>query len=140
MKLFLFLLLTPYFTFNFNNEKLDKCNGIGNFVFGTSKEQFKNMTLEIEQGNSQLYTIDSGTLKIDGVQLDYLGVSFIKNKLSTVSVSTKNFTGAAFFKYLKENYGTPIKTKNQFEWRGKHITIILELYKNNKDASIDFYS
>lgn len=140
MKTFLFLLIASHFTFTLNNDKLDKCSGIANFVFGAPKDQFKNMTLEMEQGNSQLYTIDSGALKINGVQLDYLRVSFIKNKLSAVSVSTKNSTGAAFFKYLKENYGAPIKTKNLFEWRGKNITIVLELYKNNKDAAIDFYS
>jgi hypothetical protein len=98
------------------------------------------MTLEFEQGNSQLYTVDAGALKLDGVHLDYLRLSFIKNKLSAISMSTKNSSGAAFFKFLKDNYGAPAKKKNVFEWNGKHITVVFELYKNNKDAAIDFYS
>ena len=138
MKTLLFLLINLPFTFL--NEKLDRCNGIENYIFGTSKDQFKNITLEIEQGNAQLYTVNSSTISISGVQLDYIGISFIKNKLSAIAVSTKNATGSIFFKYLKDNYGPPVKTKNQFEWRGKHITIVFQLYKNNKDAAIDFYS
>jgi len=140
MKFFFFLLIYGCFAYTTSGGKLDECSGIGSFTFGAPKEQYKNMTLEIEQGNSQLYTADSGALKVEGVQFDYLGVSFIKNKLSAISVSTKNSTGAAFFKFLKDNYGAPIKNKNMFEWRGMHITIVLELYKNNKDATVDFYS
>lgn len=140
MKALLIFFISSFFTLMFNNEKLDKCNGVENFIFGTPKSQFKNITLEIEEGTAQLYTADAEALKITGVQFDYIGVSFIKNKLSAVSMSTKNSTGGAFFNYLKGNFGTPKKTKNQFEWQGKSITIVFLLSKNNKDASIDFYS
>ncbi|MDF2453017.1 MAG: hypothetical protein K0S26_2521 [Bacteroidota bacterium] len=52
----IFLILSFIFTLFPNNEKLDNCNGIDRFIFGTPKEQFKNITLELEQGNAQLYT------------------------------------------------------------------------------------
>lgn len=139
MKALLFFLLISYGLFTVKNEKLDKCNGIENFIFGTPKEHFKNITLEIEQGSAQLYTINSDALKISGVQVANISISFIRNKLTTISISTRNFTGSAFFRYLKDSYGPPIKTKNHFDWSGKHVNIILEL-SNNKDAVIDFYS
>lgn len=139
MKALLFFLLISSGLFTITNEELDKCKGIESFIFGTPKEHFKNITLEIEQGTAQLYTINSDALKINGVQIDNIGISFIRNKLTAISISTKNGTGSAFFKYLKNKYGAPIKTKNQFDWSGKHVNIILEL-SNNKDAVIDFYS
>lgn len=138
MKTLLIILFCSIYTLT--NEKLDKCNGIGNYIFGAPKNQFKNITLEFEQGNAQLYTVNENPSIINGVELDYLRISFIKNKLSAISISTKNSTGAVFFKYLKEKYGAPVKNKNQFEWSGKHANITLELYNKNKDASIDFYS
>jgi hypothetical protein len=136
----IFLILSFIFTFFPYNEKLDNCNGIDRFVFGTPKEQFKNMTLELEQGNAQLYTMNPEVLKLPGVQIEDLRISFIKNKLSAISLTTKNASGAGLFKYLKETYGTPTKNKNQFEWIGKQASIVFELYKNNKDAAVDVYS
>ncbi|MES2566412.1 MAG: hypothetical protein V4565_06070 [Bacteroidota bacterium] len=135
------LLLSLLFSLTFyNNEPLDKCNGIDHFVFGSAKEQFKNLSLELEHGNAQLYTTDSKTLNIAGVQINELRLSFIKNKLSAVSLTTKNGSGVIILNYLKGRYGIPLKNKNQLEWSGKHVLITCELYKNHKEATVDFYS
>lgn len=139
MKTLLLSILIP-FALYFNNTQLDKCNGIDHFVFGSSKEKFKNLNLELEHGNAQLYTIDSKALNIAGVQIDELRISFIKNKLSAVSFTTKNVSGASTLKYLKGTYGNPIKNKNQFEWSGKNVLITCAIYNNHKEAVVDFYS
>jgi hypothetical protein len=97
------------------------------------------MSLEFEEGNSQLYTLNSDAIKITGVQFDFIRITFIKNKLSAISLSTKGDTRAAFFKYLKDKYGAPIKNKNRFEWNGKLVKIVFEFYNNSKDAAVDFY-
>lgn len=139
MKLIFFLLLFSPLNFILLNENLDSCNGIDNYIFGASKDSFKNMSLEFEEGNSQLYTLNSDAIKISGVQFDFIRITFIKNKLSAISLSTKGDTRAAFFKYLKDKYGAPIKNKNRFEWNGKLVKIVFEFYNNSKDAAVDFY-
>lgn len=139
MKAILFL-ISICSGFILNNETLDNCNGIDRFVFGTPKEQFKNITLELEQGNAQLYTMNASALKIPGVEISDLRISFIKNRLSAISIVTKNASSAALLKYLKNTYGNPTKHKNQLEWSGKHVDITFELYGNSKVAALDFYS
>jgi hypothetical protein len=140
MKTFLIIVIISFVGLFQNNNELEKCHGFEEFTFGSSKQLYKNLTLELEEGNSQLYTVNSTTVKLNGVQLDYFRVTFIKNKLTDISISTKNTTGAVLFKYLKDNYGSPKKLKNRFEWIGNKVHIVFELYNNNKDAYVDFYS
>ncbi len=140
MKVLVLIVIMFSFGFTFNNEKLDKCNGIDSFTFGSKKENYKNLSLEIEEGSAQLYNANSNAIHIDGVELEFIRVTFTKNKLSAISLSTKNGTRSAFFNYLKTNYGAPVKFKNRFEWSGKKVSIVFELYNYNKDAAIDFYT
>lgn len=139
MKALLFL-ISLCFGSILNNETLDKCNGIDRFIFGTSKEHFKNIRLELEQGNAQLYTMNASALKIPGVEISDLKISFIKNRLSAISIVTKNSSSVALLKYLKNTYGNPTKHRSQLEWSGKHVFITFELYGNSKEAALDFYS
>lgn len=123
-----------------NNEKLDQCNGIENFTFGSTKENYKGLTLEIQEGNTHLYDANTNMLHISNVEFEFMRLTFTKNKLTAIALSTKNGTRAAFFNYLKEKYGSPQKLKNRFEWTGKKVNIVFEFYNNNKDAAIDFYA
>ncbi len=135
-----FFLLTPFLLGFISNDKLEKCNGFEQFIFGTGKESYKNLILEIEEGNAQLYSASSNAIKMHNIQFDYIRVSFIRNKLSNIELATKNATSVAFFKFLKDTYGTPVKNHKNFEWAGKNITIVYEPYLNSKDAIIAFCS
>lgn len=126
---------------NFFNNNLDKCNGFENYKFGTSEKLYKNLTLEIEEEDIQLYNVNSNYLNIiHEVQFEYIRITFTKNKLSAIALSTKDRTGSAFFKYLKNNYGNPMKIKNTYEWLGKNVRIVYEPYKKSDDGIVDFYS
>ncbi|MBL7934541.1 MAG: hypothetical protein JNM51_01880 [Bacteroidia bacterium] len=139
MKLLIPVMLLSFF--NFFNDNLDKCNGFEKYKFGTSEKLYKNLTLEIEEEDIQLYTVNSNNLNIiNEVQFEYIRVTFNKNKLSAIALSTKDKTGSTFFKYLKNNYGNPIKIKNTYEWLGKNVRIVYEPYKKSEDGIIDFYS
>lgn len=138
MKILTLVLLFPLFGF-IANEKLNECNGFEGFVFGTSKESYKSLNLEIEEGNSQLYEAGSNAIHIEGVQFDFIRITFTNKQLSAIALSTKNATAAAFLKMLSSRYGTPLKVKKHFEWVGKNVRIVYEPYAGNKDAAIDFY-
>lgn len=122
-----------------NYTNIDKCIGLGIYKFGTLKNQYSELDLEIEEGDVRLYTAKIDEIKIKDVKFEYIRITFIKNKLSGISLSTKNSTGIVFFNHLTTNYGTPLKRKNSQEWVGKNVKIIFDMYKNSKDASIDFY-
>jgi hypothetical protein len=140
MKTVFILLITSFWGFFQRSLPIEKCYGFEKYTFGASKQLYKNLSLEIDEGNSQLYNVNVNDVKMTGVQLDYLRLTFIKNKLTDISLSTKNNTGIIFFNFLKNNYGSPKKLKNRFEWLGKNVHIVFELYDNNKDAYIDYYS
>lgn len=113
--------------------------GFEGFKFGFPKEAYQNLTLELEEGNSRLYTANPDEIKIAGVQFEFIRITFIKNKLSAISLSTKNATGLNFLRFLKEQYGNPINKKNQYCWNKPDMSIVFELSGNKKDAYIDFY-
>ncbi len=140
MKLLITICLIPLLSFTLKNERLNSCNGFEKFIFGSHKESFKNMVLEIEEGESQLYNVDPKSVSVPGVEFEYIRVSFIRNKLSTISLLTKDSTRGTFFQLLKASYGTPAKTNRNYEWIGKNVKIIYEPYKNCHEAAIDFYS
>ncbi len=139
MKFLITLCLIPLLSFTLINERLNSCNGFDKFVFGAPKESFKDLVLEIEEGDSRLYTIDPKSISVPGVEFEYIRVSFIKNKLATIAMLTKDSTRGAFFQILKANYGTPSKTNRNYEWIGKNVRIIYEPYKKGGEAAIDFY-
>ena len=115
-------------------------SGFEGFKFGTPKEAYRNLTFEFEEGNSRLYTANPNEIKITGVQFESVRLTFIKNKLSAIALSTKNATGPNCFSFLKEHYGDPVNKKNQYCWNKPDMTIVFELSKNKKDAYIDFYA
>jgi hypothetical protein len=118
----------------------DNSSGFEGFRFGTPKEAYRNLTLEVEEGNSRLYTVSPNEIKIDGVQLESIRLTFINNKLSVIALSTKNATGLACLSFLREQYGNPVNNKrNQYCWKKTDMNIVFELSKNKKDAYIDFY-
>lgn len=114
-------------------------SGFEGFKFGTPKEAYQNLTFEFEEGSSRLYTANPDAIKINGVQFESIRLTFIKNKLSALALSTKNATGLNCFRFLKEQYGDPVSKKNQYYWNKADMTIVFELSKNKKDAYIDFY-
>jgi hypothetical protein len=131
--------MLPLFGFVASNEKLNKCNGFGNFVFGTAKESYNNLRFELEEGSSRLYEAGTNAIHVEGVQFEYIRVTFTHNQLSAIALSTKNATAVTFFKTLTSRYGAPLKVKKHFEWLGKNVRIVYEPYAGNKDAAIDFY-
>lgn len=139
MKIFALMFMLPLFGLVASNEKLNECNGFGNFVFGTAKESYNNLSFEVEEGNSRLYEAGSTAIHIEGVQFEYIRVTFTRNQLSAIALSTKNATAATFFKTLTTRYGAPLKVKKHFEWLGKNVKIVYEPYTTSKDAAIDFY-
>jgi len=140
MRYLIILAAIGFMSFTLKTDELNTCNGFEKFTFGKPKESFKNLTLEIEEGISQLYNVNTKEVNMPGVEFEYIRISFINNKLSTIAFLTKNATRGQFLKFLKDNYGTPAKTNRSYEWVGKKVKIIYEPYKNSHDAAIDFYS
>lgn len=136
--MFTFVFMLPLLGF-IANGKLNECNGFEKFVFGTSKESYKNLNLELEEGNSRLYEAEPGDIHTNGVQFDFIRLTFTNNRLSAIALSTKNATAAAFLKCLPTGMVPLAKVKKHFEWLGKQVRIVYEPYTGNKDASIDFY-
>ncbi|MBA2611815.1 MAG: hypothetical protein H0U95_07595 [Bacteroidetes bacterium] len=142
MKKIILLLLFPFLGMTQNNS-LEGKNGFSNYVFGVSPAEIKDLTLEIEEDNTKLYSLPEDNIKIKGVEFEYIRVTFFKNKLSTISVQTKNQTGSNFLKILKESYGEPNRSnlaKKNYEWLGAKMQVIFEKNRSEKDAYISFYS
>lgn len=131
--------LIAFFGFAILNDKLDKTNGFENYKFGTQPGNYKNLTLEIDEGNTRLYSTDPKEIKIDGVSFSYIRLTFTKNNLSGIVISTSKASGTAILHYLKNQYGEPIKQKNELIWKGYKIKLIYEAINNNKDAVVTFY-
>src|ERR1035437_10315913 len=141
MKKMILLFLFPLLGLAQNN-KLDKKSGFANYFFGTSPNEYKNLMLELEEGNSTLYSLEQSPIRIDGIEFEYVRVTFYHNKLSVISLRTKNSMGAKFLQAIKENYGEPTKSnsKNEtYEWNSNKIQLVFANNVFNKDAVIDFY-
>jgi len=139
MKSLLLILLCPLFSLS-QTVKQNSKNGFGNYVFGTSPSEYKNLSLEIDEENTKLY---SGQITIEGVEFSEVNVTFNKNKLSVISVRTKNSTGNKFFQTLKETYGQPrpsSKIPGNFEWSSEKVYVVYEKNKNGNDAIVSIYS
>ena len=137
MKALLFLLLCPFLISHYENKNLDNVNGFEKFKFGTSPGEYQNISLELDEGETKLY--DVSTLPtINDTELNYIRLTFTRNKLSAISVATKNGGGTRLMEYLKGLYGSPFQKKNNFEWLGKSVQLIYEPL-SNKDATIFMY-
>lgn len=138
MKTLIFLLTLPLLSFTLNDDALSSSNMLEKFVFGAPKSSFKNFALEIEDRSANSYNVNPAELNIPNVEFEYIHATFTKNKLSAISISTKNSTRGYFLKYLKNNYGTPAKISTGYEWEVKNVKIIYEPYKVGHDASVSF--
>lgn len=122
------------------SNKPDEINGFENFKFGTPKENYKNLSIEIDEGNVKLFSVAPEEIKIQGIEFDNVRLTFIKNKLNAIVLTTKNSTGKVFLELLKTKYGTPKTFKGNCEWSGKKVLLIYESYDTGNDAVINFYS
>lgn len=133
----LFILFVGYSPFNNN---LDESNGFENFKFGSSQANYKNLSIEIDEGNIKLFSVSPNEINIKGIEFENVRLTFIKNKLNAIALTTKNSTGKAFLDLLKSKYGAPKTYKQNCEWSGKKVLLIYEPYDSRTDAVINFYN
>lgn len=142
MKKILFLFLVPVFYFA-QPSKLDEKNGFKTYVFGSSPKEFTNLVLEIDEGSTKLYSLNQSNINHDGAEFEYIRITFCKDKLSAISLQTKNSTGQKFLTSLKENYGEPAKSntvKQNYEWLSNKCQLVYEKNARSNDATISFYA
>lgn len=133
-----FLLIFPFFCYA-QNLKLDAANGYANFKFGSSPKDFTDLSIEIDEGKTKLYSVAKPVINIDGIVFDYIRLTFLNNKLCTISMQTKNLSAFKMLQFLKESYGIPVQiSKTDCEWKGKSVNVICNITKGI--AVIDFYS
>ncbi|MBL7921444.1 MAG: hypothetical protein JNJ40_14090 [Bacteroidia bacterium] len=142
MKNVLFLLLIPLI-YSAQISKLDEKNGFKTYVFGSSPKKFSNLLLEIDEGNTKLYSLDQSNINHDGAEFEYIRITFCKDMLSAISLQTKNATAQKFLASLIENYGEPDKSNKQkeyYEWLSKKCQLVYEKNAMSNDATISFYA
>ncbi|MEO6304530.1 MAG: hypothetical protein ABIP51_15325 [Bacteroidia bacterium] len=123
--------------------KLDEKNGFETYVFGSTPAQYKNLTLEIEDGNTKLYSLNQSNIALQGAEFEYLRITFYNNKLSAITLQTKNATGQKFLQSLKESYGEPVKLtkpKENYEWVSNKYRLLYEANAAHNDATVSFYA
>jgi hypothetical protein len=132
MKFFLFATLLSL-TGIAQNNKFD------DYIFGSSITEYKNITLEIEEGNTLLYSTDKG---IRDVEVNEVNLTFTKNKLTGISIRTKNASAEKLLSKLKGIYGEPTSEKaSRYEWRIENLVATFEKDKSGKEAwSTIYYS
>jgi hypothetical protein len=141
MKKIIFFILLPILGIS-QNSNLDKKNGWAHFKFGTPPSHYENLALEMEEKNTKLYSIDQTKINIDGIDFEYIQLTFHFNKLVTISLKTKNAMEDKFLKILKENFGSPIKSnlsEKVYEWSTQKILLTFADNGFFKDATVDFY-
>jgi hypothetical protein len=141
MKNILLCILFPLLGLSQTNSKLLAAKGFKNYLFGTSPNDYQNLVLEIEEGNTKLYSLNEPGLVIDGVEVEYLRVTFTKNKLSDISIQSRNSTGKKLLQNLRENYGEPTrvnKLKKSYEWKNEKLQLLFESNVAGSDATVSF--
>ncbi|MBA3664619.1 MAG: hypothetical protein H0W61_10470 [Bacteroidetes bacterium] len=118
---------------------MDASKGYNIFKFGSSPKEFKDLSLEIDEGNTKLYSLDKPSIIIEGIDYDFVRLTFLNNKLATISLQTKNLSAHKLLQVLKEEYGSPkINPKTKAcEWKGNLVEVIFTSSKNI--AVVDFY-
>ncbi len=140
MKKIVLLFLIPFLG-SAQTNKLDEKNGFETYTFGSSPGQYKNLTLEIEEGYTKLYTVEQPNIK--GAEFEYVRVTFFKDKLSAITLQTKSATGSKLLQNLKENYGEPVKLnkpKENYEWVSSKYRLLYEPNASSGDATVSFYT
>jgi hypothetical protein len=139
MRILLFLIPFALLSFTVINDELDKANGFEKYKFGAAPGNFQNLNLEIDEGSTKLYSVNESP-QINGVQLEYMRLTFCKNQLSAISFATKNGSASKLMHYLQDNFGPAKNVKNNAEWLGKKVYLIYEPVSAGKDAIVSFYS
>lgn len=140
MKTLILYVATVSLNFLFLNDKLDKANGFEIFKLGTSPDNYKNLTIELDEANTKLYSADNDAVVIQGVKLSFIRITFTNNKLSAISAGTINSSGSALLQYLTTKYGTPVKSRGFYEWKGQKVKLLYESVNNGKEVAVSFYS
>ncbi len=141
MKKIILLLLISFSCISQN--KLDDKNGFDTYIFGSPPNEYKNLSLEIDEGNVKLYTLTPCAIKMSEIEFQNVNITFIKNKLSAISLQSKNTTGIKLLQILKETYGEPTKsnpTKGNYEWLSAKVELLYEKHPSAKEATISFSS
>jgi len=136
--LLLFLSITLLSFTTFNNE-LDNANGFEKFKFGLSPSSFQNLSLEIDEGNTKLYSVNE-PIKVNNAEMEYVRLTFCKNQLSAISMATRNGSASKLMTYLSNNFGPAKAVKKNSEWTSKKVYVIYEPTISGKDAIVSFYS
>jgi len=141
MKNIIFLLFIPFISLS-QTTKLDETTGFKTYIFGSSANEYKNLILEIDEGITKLYSLDQSPGKPENAELEYLRVTFCKDKLSAISLQTKNASGPKFLQGLKDTYGEPNinSLKGNYEWRSDKYQLIYENIGSSNDAIVSFYT
>ena len=138
MKTIILLLALPLMAF-FVSDKLDADNGFGAYKFGTSPSEYSDLNLEIDEGKTQLYSSIDNFINVKGTKVNSIQVTFCRNMLSAISLTTDKKTGTNLLDYLIEKYGAPKKVKENYEWMGKKVQLLYEPI-DSFDAKVSFYS
>jgi hypothetical protein len=134
----IFMAMLPALSFG-QNSRLAEKKGFRDFLFGTAPGRYQNLMLELNEGNTKLFTLQENT--IDGIDYDYIRLTFHKDKLSVISMKTKGSNGERLLKYLTNEYGEPAQKdtiKNKYTWSGNKIRLVYE--GKNNDATVSFYN
>jgi hypothetical protein len=137
------LLILVSFLAKAQNSKLDDKNGFDNYKFGTAPGEYKNLALEIDEGNVKLFSLEKCSIKLNDVEFQNVNITFVKNKLSAISLRSKNSGGIKLLQVLKENYGEPNKSnaaKGSYEWLSAKVELLYEKQGSSKEATISFSS
>jgi hypothetical protein len=116
--------------------------GFDKFIFGSSPSDYKDLRLEIDEGNTKLYTSKTPP-SVSGVDFDAVNLTFNSNRLTSVAVKTIHGTGNNFLNALKSSYGTPVKSNPStgvYEWKNDKVNLIFQKNAHSQDASVSFYS
>lgn len=119
--------------------KLDEDNGFGNYKFGTSPAQYKDLMIELDEGKTQLYSATDNYVPVKDVKAANIRITFCKNQLAAICIKSKQGTGVNFLQHLTEKYGAPKKVKDNYEWLSQKVQLLYEPIEG-KDGAVTFYS
>lgn len=139
MKIFFSLLILSLIGFGQSIGKLDENNGFMQYKFGTAPENYKELSIEIQEGDTKLFSA-SNTSQLNGIEFEYTRVTFFKDKLYDVTLKSKNAGATKLLQNLIESYGKPLLVKGNYEWQGKKVLLVYQKFKGENDAVISFTS
>ena len=138
MKTIMLVLALPLMAF-FVSDKLDADNGFGAYKFGTPPSQYSDLNLEIDEGKTKLYSSVDNFINVKDTKVNSIQITFCRNMLSAISLTTEKKTGTNLLDFLIGKYGAPKKAKGNYEWLGKKVQLLYEPI-DAFDAKVTFYS